>query len=537
MPPTHRYNSREAEAKAEIGHTMISRATAWSAAFLFLVTIITVPLADQFATRFRAWTALRAPSDLRHKLQAFESVLEDDSPAARRARPLVQTILTSSLHTGTDSVYPGESGWLFYDPDLRHVTGRGFLEPVLDPNEAARNRRHDAPRHRDPLPAILDLRDQLRARGIDLILVPTPVKPTIHPEMLHPGISAPVDNPSFARLKQLLTDRGVLVFDPTPDLVAAASAGQKQYLATDTHWRPEALDLAAKSLAAFVTHHVDLPQSLGVAYRRNTQTIGGRGDLASLLYPNQTTPTETVTIHPILQPDGRPWQPQPDAEILFLGDSFSNIYSAAPMGWGQSAGFAEQLSFHLHRPLDAIRQNDQGARVTRQSLANDLAGGQGRLAHTKLVIWQFATRELSLGDWQPISLPISPSPYHPIADFIVPPTGQSWQVTGRITAATPVPRPGSVAYRDHIRAIHLTDITIESPTPPPITTPNLQAIVYLRSMTDNQLTPAAALQPGQQIRLQLRDWADVSRQYDFIHRTDLPSADAEPHPPCWGELR
>ena len=94
--------------------------------------------------------------------------------------------------------------------------------------------------------------------------------------------------------------------------------------------------------------------------------------------------------------DGSGWRSSRDADVLVLGDSFSNIYSLESMGWGTSAGFVEQLSYALRRPLDRIVQNDDGAFATREMLARDA----GRLKNTRVVVYQFAERELAFGDWK-----------------------------------------------------------------------------------------------------------------------------------------
>ncbi len=85
--------------------------------------------------------------------------------------------------------------------------------------------------------------------------------------------------------------------------------------------------------------------------------------------------------------------------MLVLGDSFSNIYSLGSMGWGESAGFAEHVSYALGRAVDRIVQNDDGAYATREQLQR---GGPERLAAKRVVIWQFAARELASGDWKVI---------------------------------------------------------------------------------------------------------------------------------------
>jgi alginate O-acetyltransferase complex protein AlgJ len=78
------------------------------------------------------------------------------------------------------------------------------------------------------------------------------------------------------------------------------------------------------------------------------------------------------------------------------------------MGWGEGAGFAEQLSYHLRRPLDRIVINAGGSHTTRQQLRRELARGKDRLAGKRLVIWQFAMRDLMEGDWKLLPLPEPP---------------------------------------------------------------------------------------------------------------------------------
>ena len=58
----------------------------------------------------------------------------------------------------------------------------------------------------------------------------------------------------------------MLVFDPG-DVLGTARQSGPQYLATDTHWRPEAMELVAERLAAFVGQHVALPPVAAPGYR------------------------------------------------------------------------------------------------------------------------------------------------------------------------------------------------------------------------------------------------------------------------------
>nr|MDQ2644932.1 hypothetical protein [Myxococcota bacterium] len=61
-----------------------------------------------------------------------------------------------------------------------------------------------------------------------------------------------------------------------------------------------------------------------------------------------------------------------------------------------------QLAFALGRGIDVLAQNDAGAHATRKALESELRAGENRLEGKKLVIWEFAARELSVGDWKRI---------------------------------------------------------------------------------------------------------------------------------------
>jgi len=214
-----------------------------------------------------------------------------------------------------------------------------------------------------------------------------------------------------------------------------------------------------------------------------------------------------------------------------LGDSFSNIFSLNALGWGESAGFAEQLSLSFGgRPLDCILRNSDGAFATREILSRELARGRDRLAGKKLVIWEFADRELAFGDWKLLEMKLGqPQP----AKFFVPKTGETVTATGTVEAISTVPRPGSVPYKDHILALHLTDLTIEGREE----NPGLEALVYAESMHDNVLTGVAHLRPGDRVTLRLHAWSDVSDQYDKINRSEIDDPAVQLEEPCWGELK
>jgi hypothetical protein len=453
--------------------------------------------------------------------------LENESIVSQWWLPRVQGVLTKNFDVGNEQVYLGRNAWLFYRADVDYVTGPGFLKPLW-----VKHRIRTASVQPDPIKAIVDFRDQLARRKINLIIVPVPVKPSTDGEMLasHTEKLGIVENESFAELKARLGHQQVAVFDPE-ELLREQKGDPPHtafYLRTDTHWRPETMEKVAEHLAAML----DLPPVDSIPLQVLEKRINAPGDIARMLKLPLDRPEwqpEEVTIRQVTAGNNM-WRPSRDADVLLLGDSFSNVFSLDALGWGESAGFAEHLSRALNgRPLDCILRNSDGAFATREVLSHELARGRDRLSGKKLVIWEFAARELALGNWKLLDMTVGVA--QP-ADFFLPKPGEQVVVVGTVKTIGPVPRPGTVPYTDHIVAVHLVDVT----EPGHRRDTASQCLVYLWSMRDNVWTAAARLRPGDQVKLRLRPWQEVSEQYEKINRSDIADALLSLEDPAWGEL-
>jgi hypothetical protein len=424
-PDRHMPTARERQALEEIGRTDLARGTGPFLAAAFFLTLVAGAVADlvppgtlpdepfaagvvQVRELVAAGEPLAANRALLAAMNDFEDDLERGSRLTTALQPWAQRFLTGTVGAGTEQVYPGRDGWLFFRPDVDYATGWPFLEPRTLTRRSRGGFAWEAAPHPDPLPAIRELRDALAARGIALVLLPTPVKPVVHPERLSrryaPG-SGPLQNASFDELRRRVEAAGVLWVDPAP-LLAAAAATEPQFLRTDTHWTPGAMDATARQLAAAIRPLLSARESTG--WRRVPLEVDGEGDIEAMLRlppRHDLYPPERVEVQRVLAPGGRGWAPDRRAEVLLLGDSFTNVYSVPALGWGAGAGLAEQLGFHLARGVDRIAVNDDGAWATRERLAADLARGVDRLAGKRVVVWQLAVRELSGGDWRPVPLP------------------------------------------------------------------------------------------------------------------------------------
>jgi alginate O-acetyltransferase complex protein AlgJ len=430
--PTPSMRSREEIARIEVGHTTISTGLARAVVAAFLVTLVSASLIEALSNvRFTGesptpWSLLRAlPREVATQLStlpasgvwgsvvaanrvalahltSFENELEDGSTIGRRLRPPAQLAMSRWLGAGNERVYPGRDGWLFYRPDVEYLTGRGFLEPAVLESRRRSGTEWTTPIEPDPRMALQQLKGELDARGITLIVMPTPVKPGVHPGQLAATYlerTTPLHNPSYAAFMEHLDEAGILVLD-TSAVLAGATSAAPQYLVTDTHWRPESMELAAEALVQFIAERVPLPHVPDAGYRVERVEFRAAGDTVRMLdlpKDQHLYPSESVWLRRVREADGTPWRPSREADVLVLGDSFSNIYSLASMGWGDAAGFAEQVSYLLRRPVDRIVQNDEGAFATRVLLWRQ---GLDRLAGKRVVVYQFAARELAFGNWQ-----------------------------------------------------------------------------------------------------------------------------------------
>ncbi|MBN1426565.1 hypothetical protein JXA88_18610 [Candidatus Fermentibacteria bacterium] len=462
---------------------------------------------------------------LKTEIQRYEDDLEDRSIVSRFLLPPSQQILSGLLGAGNEKVYCGRDGWLFYRQSIDYAMGPGFLSP------RHRARRAEEVAQPNPLKALLHFHTQLRTRGIQLVVMPVPVKPAAHPEKFsrgfHPGGEI-LHDPSFDEFHRELEQAGIHVMVIDSLLNRMRHSGHETYLRTDTHWRPEVVEEAARTLASYLRNRGVLPESEESGYTHAAAEIINTGDLAAMLQlPAQhgVYPAQAVQIRRVMTPDGVPWQPVRDSQVLVLGDSYANIYSLEALGWGETAGFAAQLSYYLRRPVDCILRNDSGSFATREMLRDEMARGHDRLAGKRVVVYQFSARELAFGDWKLIDLPLVPEA---AGDLFCPPPGSLVTVTGTVEAVSDVPRPFSVPYRDHIFAVQLTGLQM------PDGNESLgRAAVYLWSMRDNALTRATRIRLGHTITVRLRPWSDVSDTLDAVNRSEL---DELVLAPCWGEL-
>src|SRR6184192_440303 len=115
-------------------------------------------------------------------------------PLSESQQKFVNELAAKSRTAGNGgaAVIAGADGWFFLSSDIRFLSVGQFWG-----TDAAKVSRAHKPEAADPIPAIVDFHDQLKKRGIELLLVPVPPKAAIYPEKIVPQFNTGEDAAPF----------------------------------------------------------------------------------------------------------------------------------------------------------------------------------------------------------------------------------------------------------------------------------------------------------------------------------------------------
>jgi hypothetical protein len=361
-------------------------------------------------------------------LRAFEKKVEDENALVLAVRPQYQLAVWNIFNDPGEKVVLGAAGdcigkscgrdttvssdrWLYYRQDVEFLVQPSPLD--------ARSAKLD-----NPVQAILRFRDQLKAKGVELLVVIVPGKPSIYPERLT-GRKSRAGNPIRSHGKVILDSLAKLGLH-TVDLytpLLTAKVGDADlgplYLNDDTHWTPRGAELAAAVIALNVrlladAGVIDIGENK-VEYVASDSLADRMGDIGEMSGLNKfgTFKVQKVTGHVVSQQSvSKRIEPLADSlsdsvavydttktpfkddfrksKILILGDSFSRIYQTdAPV----NAGWIAHFAMNLDCPVSSIVSDGGASTLVREKLARKA----GVLKGKKLLIWEFVERDLRFG--------------------------------------------------------------------------------------------------------------------------------------------
>ncbi|MFI5377944.1 MAG: hypothetical protein ACHRHE_01445 [Tepidisphaerales bacterium] len=411
----------------------------------FLGIIFAVPTA-QTCIEIRRGQRVQATDVFRTKptaanLREYERTLEEKSVFQQQLRPQMQHLLFAALHdTGAKAIL-GRGDWFFFRPDVRYVVEPDRLETGMGSSVWMVPSDHST-RRDSAVCAIVHFRDQLQQRGIQLLVVPVPGKPSVYPDKLTRRAAArDAESPTLGFIHDL-RDRGIETVDLFAAFRAARGAvtGDPQlYLARDTHWRPQGAAIAAATVG-------DRLRELGWAppvsreFTTRARAVNRWGDVIDMMqvpglqhqFPPERAqctqvhdPAKGLLIPAAADRPGAFKYPARQSSVLVLGDSFSRIYQfAEPKSLGEcldppdaaekrtetkhllpgSAGFISHLALSLKAPVDAIVSDGGASTDVRRRLSTNPEILEGKT----VVVWEFVERDLALGrqGWDDVLLPV-----------------------------------------------------------------------------------------------------------------------------------
>ena len=300
----------------------------------------------------------------------------------------------TEAETQKTTVVSGKEGWLFFAPELRHLSVGQFWGDA-----AKRVSRASSPEFADPLPAILDFKAQLDKAGIKLIFVPIPAKATIYPEMISEHGNSTIRGDTYhQKFYDILRDHGVNVLDLTPLFLKNrfTDAGPV-YCKQDTHWSGQGCVLAAEAIAKAL----GTPPWVKEIPKRNIETETRTTEIAGDLWrelDDQNLQKEQLRLTYIKEGVGTSWRASP---VVLLGDSHSLVFHAGTGMHAQGAGLPDHLAHQLGFPVDVVAVRGSGATPSRLNLYRRRDNMKGKRA----VVWCLSVREFTEGQgWRPVPI-------------------------------------------------------------------------------------------------------------------------------------
>ena len=325
-------------------------------------------------------------------LRAFEKKVEDENALVLAVRPRYQLAVWNIFNDPGEKVVlgNGEGRWLFYRQDVEFLVQPSPLD--------VRSAKLD-----NPIAAIMKFRDQLKAKGVELLVVITPGKPSVYPERLTGSAQFLNGTTAAGHGKAILDSLAKAGFNTvdlyTPLLAAKADDAKlgPLYLNDDTHWTPRGAELAAGEIAKKVREMADAGiVDIGdesMTYVASDSVADRMGDIGEMSGLNKfgVFKTQRVVGHVVYDTTRTPFKDDfRKAKIMILGDSFSRIYQTdSPVNAGWIAHFAKEMGM----PVASIVSDGGASTLVREKLARKA----GVLKGKKLLIWEFVERDLRFG--------------------------------------------------------------------------------------------------------------------------------------------
>lgn len=265
---------------------------------------------------------------------------------------------------GRPGVVVGDNGWLFSKEEFDAT-----LKRTPDLAEA--------------LAGVTEIRDQLAARGIELVVVPLPAKADIYSEHVsYAAIPGDLER-LYTDFRAMLDQAGIRNVETRTALLDAKAQGQL-FLNTDTHWTPLGASVVADTVGAALGRR-DTAYTLADA-----APVEREGDLSKFIVTGGLAPLvglgpETVVPRTAIAP------PEAAPADIFGPSTIPFVLTGTSYSANEQWSFGESLKVALGSDVLNMAEEGKGPIAPMRAL---LASDTLRDTPPETVIWEFPIRYL-----------------------------------------------------------------------------------------------------------------------------------------------
>jgi alginate O-acetyltransferase complex protein AlgJ len=295
---------------------------------------------------------------------------------------------------GTGGRVTGRDGWFFAAAELLQISRMSSTATATG--------------------AIADYAQQLRARNIDLIVVPVPPKAIIYPDKVSRGVKMksrrPVrfDTPLKAGMDELEAKK-VKVVDLTPAFLAHREDKEGTvFPRTSNTWSPYGVKIAVEEIAKAVRGSGAGARGSVTGITVEAATLTFTGGLAA---GDDKVKPESLPATKIGRISGDKVRSlafnTSGGSLLLMGDENVLAWREAHNPQGAAGAFcslAEQLAAELQIIPDVLSNSGDGRNAPRMRILRERTGGRGMLSSTRAVVWVFSALDLTSKNWHRIPL-------------------------------------------------------------------------------------------------------------------------------------
>ncbi len=318
----------------------------------------------------------------------------------------------SLVQAGNGKVFVGTQGWLFDRREINALTGPAERLPAASK-------------------CVLEFAQQLKERGVPLLLIPLPMKTAIYPEFITGSDPDESEAPIYhARQPEVYAEwakAGIDVQDITAAMMQAKEKKMQVFFKQSSFWTTEAMEALARAITEHVRKNYPAAEANPLILNASARDGFSRGSLAEALWqsgPGGPLKAERSVLlgFPTLETDAK-------SPVALIGGSAVRVFDDSALGYAPpaagagealKAGFAQQLSVYLGRTLDVVTANDGAATECRRQFAREL---DDQVRAKKLVIWLLPVADLLLPgarDWQPVTFNSEKSPPETLLPMVRP---------------------------------------------------------------------------------------------------------------------